>query len=144
MSATRSFAGWEASSKGRNGFEFWVLGFEFCVGARGLSSSCLLPIIYAETSKNGKRLKTQNASAKPKTQNSKLISPGALYIRASCLENLCGHVAFRFCMLRLKPREVADEIVKNEDLSVAFGTGTYADCGYRDSASDLSGYGGVD
>src|ERR1700730_8824595 len=85
---------------------------------------------------------TQNP--KLKTQNSKLISPGALDIRASRLADLSGHVAFRFCMLRFKPREIANQIVKYEDLSVAVGAGTYANCGYRDSASDLSGYGGVD
>src|SRR5258708_803546 len=104
-----------------------------------MSSSRLPPIFCAEHAK-------AESNSKRKTQNSKLTSPfpGALYVRASCLADFSGHVAFRFCMLRLKPREVANEIVKYQDLSVAFGTGTYADCGYRDSASEFSGYGRVD
>src|ERR1700738_3120426 len=127
MSATRSFAGWEALSKGRVVLSFGFLGFG------SLSAFACFGV------NDGKSpTRAQSACFLRKTQNSKLTSPfpGALYIRASCLADFSGHVAFRFCMLRLKPWEVANEIVKYQDLSVAFGTGTYADCGYRDSASD--------
>ena len=83
MSAMRSFAGWGALSKGRNGFEFWVLGFEFCVGACGLRHSWLTSVIYAEAYKQDGSvrliiLKTQNP--KPKTQN--LSSPLVRFIYA--------------------------------------------------------------
>jgi hypothetical protein len=48
------------------------------------------------------------------------VAAYAVDIYASCLPDFFGHVAFGFCVFRLKPREVTHEIVKDENLPVAF------------------------
>src|SRR5215469_7633754 len=80
----------------------------------------------------------------PRRRNVSSLRSRALNVGASRFADLSCYIAFDFCMLRPEPREVAHEVVKNQDLSVASGAGTYTYGRYRDGSGDLSGCDRVD
>jgi len=56
----------------------------------------------------------------PQTANSALLAPACpIDVGSRRLPDFPGHVAFRFYVLGREPREIADEIVKDENLAIA-------------------------
>lgn len=67
------------------------------------------------------------ASSSTELQHALHPAPRPLNVGANCPPNVSCQVAFGPRVFWREPREVSDEIMKDENLSIAFQPGTYAD-----------------